>query len=443
MDKLEPADCDTANDCPTQSSLKQTIKMSDDDNSGKRANQQSYNTTMHALMQENDAESMQSSDTEMTLESAPISETRPNASDFNVTTNSPTIKLEAYTAGRPFDTADKGIEDIEMMSEPHSITEDLIKSLKSRDATHLPIQSTKPDPMTESSQSGVGGTRLSRHSQKRRSDEFTPAPDNSSDLPILKKPRQEEEPEEEPAVEPARKVYRGIGSGNVALSVNDRFSYALPNVSIEQQARREPDFVGEAYYHDLRYDHVQEMMEGNYVIVYSRSLSSNGFDGSFETYTPSITKKRIAMFSLGPATPPGNGKGQSFKYNGDWAEGEFYFNGCFCLFRAQQRFSQDGTTATCTAQLQKPVDENSSGMLGKVLEFGTRKTGSSVRFGMKFMRSIEEQGKWPIHLGFEFIALNLATWDLATGEQTLQRVVGIKIPAKKEVASGFLLNQGE
>ncbi|KAK0118945.1 hypothetical protein ONS96_012019 [Cadophora gregata f. sp. sojae] len=147
------------------------------------------------------------------------------------------------------------------------------------------------------------------------------------------------------------------------------------------------------------------------------------------------------MFSLGPATPPDNGRRQTYKYNGDWAEGELYFNGCLCLFRVQQRISQDGTTVACTVQPRKPVDEYHSGMLEKVLKFGTRKTGSRIRFGIIHLRSIEEQGKWPISLGFEFIAMNLATWELATSEQTLQRVVGIKIPAKNDVASGFLLNQ--
>ncbi|KAH7417090.1 hypothetical protein BKA64DRAFT_657014 [Cadophora sp. MPI-SDFR-AT-0126] len=227
--------------------------MSGDDNSGEYANHQSYNTTTHALDQKNDAESMQSSDTVMTLESAPTFESQPESSNFSDTTKNPTINLGAETAGRHFDTADKGDEDIELSPEPHSKTEDLIES---RDTTQLPIQSTKPDPTTESSQSGVGGTRLSRPSQKRRSDEFTPESDTSSDLPIFKKSRQEEGPEEEPAGESPRKVYRGIGSGNGALSIDDRFSYALPNVSIEQQARREPNFVGEAYYHDLRYEHV-------------------------------------------------------------------------------------------------------------------------------------------------------------------------------------------
>lgn len=184
-------------------------------------------------------------------------------------------------------------------------------------------------------------------------------------------------------------------------------------------------------------------MEGTYMIVYSQSFPSNGSDGDSETYTPSMTTKSIEIFPLGAATPPGNGMGKSVKYNGDWGEAEVNFNGFFCLLALQQKFPQDGLAATCVAHHQKPVDEDATCVLHEVLAFGTRKIGSSVRFGMKYMRTIEEQGKWPIYLGFEFVALNLATWDLATNKPSMRRLIGVKIPPKKDVASGFLLNQGE
>ena len=192
---------------------------------------------------------------EMTVESTPTSDPRTEGSNAMATANSST-GLQAYTTRQLFGTTNKGSEDTEMSLDPHSMTENIIESLKSQDATHLPIHSTKPEPAPESAQSGVGGTRFSRPFQKRRSDEFVPVSDDSSDLPILKKHRRESKHEEEPPVRPARKVYRGIGSGQGALSINNRSSYTLPMVTIEQQARREPDFIGEAYFHDLRYDHV-------------------------------------------------------------------------------------------------------------------------------------------------------------------------------------------
>ena len=226
--------------------------MSDVDNSGESVSQQPDNTTRQGSEKGN----MQSSDTEMTIESIPLSDSRTEASNPTVTANSSTTGLQADTTRHLFGTTSKGSEDIEMSLDTHSMTDNIIESLKSHDATHLPIHSTNPDPTPESAQSDVGGTRLSGHSQKRRSDEFIPASDDLSDLPILKKHRLEESHEEEPPFKPAQKVYRGIGSGQGALSINDKFSYTLPVVTIEQQARREPDFIGEAYFHDLRYDHV-------------------------------------------------------------------------------------------------------------------------------------------------------------------------------------------
>lgn len=182
------------------------------------------------------------------------------------------------------------------------------------------------------------------------------------------------------------------------------------------------------------------MMHGKYVIVYSRSLNSDQSYGSFETYNPSLTEKNIEIFPLGPKTPPRGGKGQV--YSGDWAEVEIEFNNYFCLFKVHQQFSHNGTVAMCTVGNQKIREGDQSSMLDRVLKFGTRKTGSSVSFGMKYMRTIEDHGKWA-YLGFEFIALNLATWNAATNEMTHRLVVGIKIPAKKDVASGFLLNQSK
>lgn len=194
----------------------------------------------------------------MNLESGSTSENQTEVSFSSVAKNDLTIESTA-NAHTNYKATDEGSKDIEMTSESHAITEALMESLKSRDVEDEPMLSTTPQPTSGDILSGAEGMRLERPSQKRRSDEFTPASDTISDLPILKKSRQEAQPEVKPTGPPPRKVYRGIGSGNGSGNgtvVYDRTSYSLPVVTPEQQARYEPDFVGAADYFDLRHDDV-------------------------------------------------------------------------------------------------------------------------------------------------------------------------------------------
>ncbi|KAH6709474.1 hypothetical protein BKA61DRAFT_659396 [Leptodontidium sp. MPI-SDFR-AT-0119] len=373
--------------------------------------------------EQNATKIIESKDIEMNLESGSTSENQTEVSFSSVAKNDLTIESTA-NAHTKYKATDEGSKDIEMTSESHAITEALMESLKSRDVADEPMLSTTPQPTSGDILSGA------------------------EDLPILKKSRQEAQPEVKPTGPPPRKVYRGIGSGNGSGNgtvVYDRTSYSLPVVTPEQQARYEPDFVGAADYFDLRHDDVQEMIAGTYMIVYSRPLDNNQQPyGAFETYPVDFHRNRIVVSSTGSATPVAKGKGKTKKHTGIWAEGEFDFNNYLCTFMVHHRFSDDGVQALCTMKLKLKGDSTEPSTLDQVLALGLRLTGSfpTVGFGLKHMRTtMDESETRPVYLGFKFISMNLATWDITSGEENLLRVVGIKIPPKKEVASAFILNQ--
>ncbi|KAH7364423.1 hypothetical protein BKA65DRAFT_546304 [Rhexocercosporidium sp. MPI-PUGE-AT-0058] len=423
----------------------QIAKMSDDDNSGEHVNLQSHDMALKKSTEKYPANILQSKDVEMNLESPSSSENQTKVSISNVTTNYPETKStpDAHTN---HETTDQVGKDIEMTSESYDITEALMESLKSRDAVDKLVPLTKPQSTSGDSSSDIGGTRLERPSQKRKSDEFTPASDSLSDFPIMKKSRLEEEPEVKPATQPAPKVYRGIGSRNGTVP-RDTSSYGLPVVTPEKQALLEPDFVGSASYQDLRYEHVQESMSGTYVIVYSRPLDNNRRPcGSPETYPVDFKRNRIVVSSTEAATPVAKAKGKTMKHTKIWAEGEFDFLNWLCKFEVYHRFSDDGIQALCITELEIAGDDTrTSTHIDQAIALGQRHPGSlppTVRFGLKYMReATDESGTRPIYLGFKFISMDLATWNLNTGAESLLRVVGVKIPARNDVASAFLLNQ--
>ncbi|KAG4434729.1 hypothetical protein IFR05_009782 [Cadophora sp. M221] len=428
---------------PVSRSPNPTAKMSDNDNSGKRVNRQPDDMALKAPTEQGATKITQSGDVEMIVESGPISGTQTEASVPDVTTSDPTTE-STTNAQTTYKAADEGSKDIDMTSDSHALTEALMESLKSRDAADEPLLSATPQSTSGDIIPDAGGMRLKRPSHKRRSDEFAPASGTISDLPILKKSRQEGEAEVKPAGPPARKVYRGIGSGN-GTAVHDGTSYSLPIVTPEQLARHEPDFVGEADYFNLSYENVQEAVVGTYMIVYSRPLDNHQQPyGAFETYPVDFHQKKIVVSYTGASTPVAEGNGKAMKRSRVWAEGEFDFNDCLCTFEIQHRFSDTGVQAVCIMKPQFVGDDIGPSTLDQVLALAPRPKGSfpTVSFGMKHMRTTtDESGMRPVYLGFKFISMNLATWDVTSGEENLHRVVGIKIPPKKDVASAFILNQ--
>lgn len=237
--------------------------MSDDDNNnrGDRVNQGSYDQVVRPINEQDAMEKHWSKDAEMTIGCRFTSEMmQTDAPNPNATADTlmPKLSTESHAARK----ATRRIsEDLDMTSESEMITVALKDSSKSRDAVDKPMLSTKPEAVSADISTEVGGTKPTKPSHKRKSDKFTTASDNSSDLPAVKKVRRyrrvtEKRGEAQSARKPDGTIYRGISSGDGTVP-GDAYSYSLPNVTLEQQARNEPDFIGEAEYFDLRWEDVR------------------------------------------------------------------------------------------------------------------------------------------------------------------------------------------
>lgn len=93
--------------------------------------------------------------------------------------------------------------------------------------------------------------------KKRKSEEFKVLADRTMEDMLKKKPRLEDGEEKSigkgkgPAIAPPN---RSIGV------LKDRMSFMLPNVTWDEQAKKESNFVGDAYYYDLEYEEVSFSM---------------------------------------------------------------------------------------------------------------------------------------------------------------------------------------
>lgn len=173
-------------------------------------------------------------------------------------------------------------------------------------------------------------------------------------------------------------------------------------------------------------------MAGTYVVVYSRPLNIEGkLYGKMETYTPNFLKNYIQVFFAASATA---------SY---WAVGSLNFNNRQLTFKINEDYT-DSIKADATMIKAPSVDEGAvSSMLDTILELGPREGYSSASFGIKWMRNAQDNDGQDIYLGFYFIALEVATFNFDSGEESKQLVIGVKVPheSQPDVPSAFLLNQ--
>ncbi|CZT03391.1 uncharacterized protein RCO7_06173 [Rhynchosporium graminicola] len=399
-----------------------------------------------------------SKDTEMSLDSCSIAAAQPTASPSGKSHGTKDHSKFSATAKTPVISKVAGCEeyaDIQMNSESQTFMWAPTESHESR-ADH-PVTSTKAQPSSKSiisvieasdSLTALPTTVKARHELY---DVVRPRPQQAPKIPLKVAPGAfrgiSSMIADETIIHDDRKTSRRSGPGKSTFP-KDVFSYAIPVTSPVQQAKREVDFIGSADYYDVRYDEVQQSMGGTYLIVYSRDLDQGHEPcGEYEVY-PVSYDNRITVLPTGAATPVQCGKKSAvFHKSKNWAEGEVDFNNRFYTFWLQPRWSSDGIQAACKLKQEFPGESPQTCLLDQTLDTGVNGgLISTARFGSKYMRtdkpwSEDRSSPMPDRFGFKFIALDLGTWAFTTGDESFRRVIGVKIPDKKDVASGFLLNQ--
>jgi hypothetical protein len=174
------------------------------------------------------------------------------------------------------------------------------------------------------------------------------------------------------------------------------------------------------------------------VIVYARPKTSRSYPrrSAIETFDPKFANR----IKIETEDPKGGGMDAArIKKNldeGFWGVGSLRFNGA----RVNLSFEPPspgsrGESHVCTDASQKDAPDLTT-LLGKVLELGARPHGSTARFGIK--TTVFEND---VQYGFNFIALNLAVYNQKTGFEDIHHIVGVKMPAKGDVSSAFILKQ--
>jgi hypothetical protein len=124
--------------------------------------------------------------------------------------------------------------------------------------------------------------------------------------------------------------------------------------------------------------------------------------------------------------------------HGFWGVGALHFNGARVdLYFEPPAQGRKSECRVCTETIGSGSDNlENPGQLDQVLCVGARTRGSIASFGIKdtvFENNIQH--------GFHFVTLNLAAWNLKTGEEDTHYIVGVKMPVRDDVSSAFILKQ--
>lgn len=173
-------------------------------------------------------------------------------------------------------------------------------------------------------------------------------------------------------------------------------------------------------------------MGGEYAIVFSCPLDNKGRTyGERETYKVNFPNNSISVW---PTKAVGDDH---------WATGSIDFRGRTATFNISYELDEADVIATARVS---PVDtpdapKDMSCLLDKVMDFGilplhSGGSRSTVSFGKKLLRISHAQ-----NIGFDFVVLELATYDFEIDEPAKHMVVAVKIPELGNVPSNVVLNQ--
>jgi hypothetical protein len=174
------------------------------------------------------------------------------------------------------------------------------------------------------------------------------------------------------------------------------------------------------------------------VIVYARPKTSRSYPrrSAIETFDPKFAN-RIKIETEGPKD--GGMDAARIKKNlddGFWGVGSLRFNGARVnlSFEPPSPGSKEESHVSTDASEKDTPDLTT--LLGKVLAWGPRPHESTALFGIK--TTVLENN---VQYGFNFIALNLAVYNQKTGLEDIHHIVGVKVPAKGDISSAFILKQ--
>lgn len=176
------------------------------------------------------------------------------------------------------------------------------------------------------------------------------------------------------------------------------------------------------------------------MVVHARPKISQSFprgDG-VETFEPNF-QNRIEIKTERPRenSPEANKIGHLITNAGFFGVGALHFHGRKVdLYFEPPYQSEKFESLIRTETWQEQRVAKPSTVFDEVLDFGVREVGTVARFGIKDMAT-----PFGVPHGFYFIALDLAVWNLKTGEQDFHHIIGVKMPENGEVASAFILKQ--
>jgi hypothetical protein len=219
----------------------------------------------------------------------------------------------------------------------------------------------------------------------------------------------------------------------------------VPNITVQEMAATNPDFLGKCMYLNMRMDQVrlpgiqngksltnqQNMREvpGTYLIVYTRPVcacSGSLSDPRVQTFTPSTDRQIQVAYRL----PPDSTIAQRDRFisveGRPFALATAHINDhIFRMELYKPGFSGELRTVTTCIQTS---DSDAQDRLDEILMYQELMEGeTNVTFGFKVV-GLEWHGAEQIPLGFQFMRIDLSCTNPETGKEGFQTIIAVRMP---------------